>query len=135
MNTLKLLKITPMEKPEVIEIEHTLENLQNLVGGMIQVVYPWDEDLVGIICNDEGKMKGYQANRLLEDENGEPYDILCGTFLITGLSEDDFESLTDEMTEKYTEIFKYPEMFTRSVEDGCLYVTRLGKGEPPIKVF
>ena len=134
MNTLKLLKIAPMENPEVIEVENTLENLQDLVGGMIEVVYPWD-DPVCIICDDEGKMKGYQANRILVDKDGKLSDILCGTFLITGLSEDDFESISEEMIEKYREMFKYPEYFTRSAEDESLYVTRLGKGEQPVKIF
>ena len=33
------------------------------------------------------------------------YDILVGTFLVVGLTEDDFGSLSEEMIEKYTDVF------------------------------
>lgn len=55
--------------------------------------------------NDEGKLLGLPFNRPLYDEDGEIYDILVGTFLVVGLTEDDFGSLTEEMIEKYTKIF------------------------------
>ena len=75
-----------------------------MVGGLIQAVYPF-EDAVALICNDEGKLLGLPFNRPLYDEDGEMYDILVGTFLVVGLTEDDFGSLTDEMIEKYTDVF------------------------------
>mgnify|MGYP000165683157 CR=1 FL=1 len=39
------------------------------------------------------------------------YDIMAGTFLVVGLSEDSFTSLTPEQVQKYTEHFKQPEQF------------------------
>ena len=52
-------------------------------------------------------------NRLLEDEDGEPYDFIAGTFLIVGLTETDFGSLSDDIAEKYLKKFKEPEEFIR----------------------
>lgn len=105
-----VLVLEPMKKPYVKEIEHTLENLQNEVGGSIEAVYPF-EDKVAIICNDEHKFNGMPMNRCLRDQDGEIYDILGGNLLVVGLTEYDFGSLTPEQIEKFSDYFQTPEMF------------------------
>lgn len=102
---MKALRIKPMCRPEVIEIDGSLESLQKEVGGMIQATYPWD-DKVALICNDEGKLMGLEFNRPLYNADAQMYDYVVGTFLIVGLTEDDFGSLSDEMVEKYTRMFR-----------------------------
>ncbi len=52
-------------------------------------------------ANDEGKLLGLPMNRALTDDHGVPYDIVCGTFFVAGLKEDDFASLTEQQIEKY----------------------------------
>ena len=104
-NTIKVLIVEPEKDPRVEEISHTLESLQQIVGGYIQALYPFD-DPVAIICNEEGKHLGLPWNRPLYDENGRIYDIIAGTFIIAGLTKDDFGSLSDEMIEKYTAMFE-----------------------------
>jgi len=126
---IRMLEIAPLETPRIIEVEHTLENLQALVGGTIQAVYPW-EDPVALICDDDGKGKGYPANRALTDEDGKPYDIVVGTFYICGLRTEDFGSLSDELAEKFTERFRWPEMFMRTMDDHVVWV-RMKPGEKP----
>ena len=101
---MKVLVVRPMEMPEVQEIDHTLSAMQELVGGTIQAVYPFD-DPVALIANDEGKLLGLPWNRALTDDHGVPYDIVCGTFFVAGLKEDDFASLTEQQIEKYKEQF------------------------------
>jgi hypothetical protein len=39
------------------------------------------------------------------------YDIIAGTFLVVGLTEDDFGSLTADQIDKFRERFRKPEMF------------------------
>ena len=102
---MKVLKIEPGKPPEPTEIEHTLKTLQTAVGGSIQIVYPFD-DPVALICNEEGKFEGLPWNRVLYDGAGYPYDVIAGTFLITGLWAFDLEDLSDELAEKYAEVFK-----------------------------
>ncbi len=109
---MKILKVEPGKKPEVIEIVDTLENLQEQVGGYIQIIYPF-EDLVGIICNDEAKLIGMKPNRALYDAEGNIYDIIAGPMLIAGLSEDSFESLSPELLKKYEAMFHTPEEFAK----------------------
>ncbi len=102
---MKVLVVEPMKKPYTKEIDGSLESMQELVGGTIEVVYPFD-DPVALICNDEGKLMGLTPNRLLKDSQGEPYDMVCGTFFLTGLGEEDFQSLSPELTVKYNALYR-----------------------------
>ena len=61
-STMTVLKIMPGRKPERVSIPHTLESMQELVGGCIQAIYPY-KDPVAIICNEEGKLMGMDPNR------------------------------------------------------------------------
>ena len=88
--------VEPGKKPEIKEIDSSLEGLQALVGGYIQAVYPY-EDPVGIVCNEEAKLEGLPLNRALRDADGEIYDIVAGTFAIVGLTDDSFGSLDGEL--------------------------------------
>ena len=124
---IRVLLVEPGEHPRLVTVEHTLENLQELVGGTIQAVYPFPEP-VAVICDDNGKFKGYVPNRALVDEEGEPYDIVVGTFFICGLGKDNFASISDELAGQFTERFFWPEMFMRTLEGQILWI-RLKPGE------
>ena len=108
--SLTVLVVAPGEKPRVETIDCGLESLQQQVGGYIEAVYPFEEP-VGLVCNEEGKINGMQLNRALRDDDNSIYDIVSGTFLVVGLGEEDFCSLTPEQIEKYSEHFAEPEMF------------------------
>ena len=107
---LTVLVVEPMKEPYVKEIDPGLHALQAEVGGDIAASYPFD-DPVGLVLNDEGKLIGLDLNRSLRDEHGEIYDIVAGTFLVVGLGPESFASLPPDMTQKYTEQFKRPELF------------------------
>ena len=100
----------PGKPARIIRIENTLEAMQAFVGGYIQAIYPF-EDEVGIVCNEEGKLNGLDLNRALYDENGKIYDIVAGVFFVCGLGDDDFISLTPEQQEKYLALYQHPQMF------------------------
>ncbi len=101
-----VLIVEPGKHPYTAEIPAGLESLQKTVGGLIEAVYPY-EDEVALICCDEGKLLGLPLNRPLCDEDGAIYDIITGKFLVVGLTDDDFGSLSREMIEKYTEVFSW----------------------------
>ena len=126
---IRVLLVEPMKKPRVVEFEHTLENLQEMVGGLMQAIYPF-EDRVAIVCDDEAKLKGSMPNRALLDDKGESYDIICGSFFLCGTGMDDFISLSDELAEKYMEVFRWPELLVRA-SDGHVFWAKLGSGQPP----
>ena len=112
MSKITVIAVKPGKKPIVKEIENALKSLQHEVDGYIQAVYPWNEP-VALICDEESKLKNKPFNRALRDESGKIYDIVAGTFLIVGLGDEDFCSLTDEQIKKFSEMFKYPEEFIR----------------------
>ena len=109
---LSVLMVNAGEHPKMVEINSGLESLQQAVQGNIEVIYPFD-DPVGIICNEEGKLNGMKLNRALHNDQGEIQDILAGPFLIVGLDDEDFRSLTTEEMEKYEGMFRQPETFVK----------------------
>lgn len=119
-NTLTVLEIVPGQYPKQVEIDPDLKSLQQAVGGNIGASYPFS-DPVAIVYNDEGKLMGLPLNRALRDESGEAYDVVAGTFLVVGLGEEDFASLTPELAQKYEEHFSSAGRFypAGASDDGC----------------
>ena len=99
-----VLVIEAGEQPKRKEIDGSLESLQKEVGGYIEAVYPYN-DPIALVCDEEGKIKRKEPNRPLCDSSGFMYDFIAGTFLVVGLGEDDFTSLTDELAKKYEQMF------------------------------
>jgi len=88
---------------------------QGVVGGKIEMVSPFTES-AAIICNAEGKNLNLPPNRLLCDCYGDPYDVLCGTFLIVGVGGENFISLTDFQLRSYKEMFDHPHLLAIPLE-------------------
>ena len=109
---MRVLIVEPGKAPCQSEIGRKLSSMQKVVGGTIQVLYPFEEP-VALVCNDEGKLMGLPANRALRDRDGKLYDIVCGTFFLCGAPPDseDFISLTEEQLERYQQRFLHPELF------------------------
>ena len=51
---IKVLLVERMKEPRLVMVENTLKGLQDLVGGQIQVLYPWDDPVV-LVCDEDGK--------------------------------------------------------------------------------
>lgn len=117
-----VLVVEPMKVPYVKNIPNELEDLQQAVGGDIEMTYPF-EDEVGILLNGNGKFEGLPLNRALYDDRGQIYDAIAGTFLVVGLTEEDFTSLTPGQIEKYKEKYQSPEIFT--LFNGELHVMKV----------
>lgn len=103
------LLVEPMKRPKKITMDNGLRNFQDKVGGLIDVVGM--SPTVDLIINDEGKLMQLPFNRALRDADGEPYDIVAGTFLV--VSHDDegyFTSLSDEDMKEWNEYYKDPEV-------------------------
>ena len=105
---MKILIVEPMKAPYAAEIDGSLESMQSTVGGLIQVIYPFDDPKIALVCNDEGKLLGLLLNRPLTDCNGDIYDIIAGTLFLCAApaDSDSFGSLTEEQISKYTDYYK-----------------------------
>ena len=112
---MRVLIVEPLTEPYVKEIDSSLESMQNIVGGLIQAIYPFDHP-VALICNEEGKLMRLPLNRALFDKDGNIVDIITGTFFICSAPADseNFESLTDEQIEIYQKRFEALEVYIPS---------------------
>ena len=98
-----VLKVEPGKEPEEVTIPNTLEAMQEMVGGFIEIVYL---DGVCLVCNEEGKLMGLEGNRRVGR------DIISGTFFLAGDTDyGEFCSLTQEQLDQFSHRFAQPETF------------------------
>lgn len=104
----------PRKEPMVQNIGNDLKAMQEIVGGTIQAIYPFEEP-IALICNEEGKLLGLPLNRALRDETGAVYDIVAGTFFLCAAPADSehFESLTEEQAQDCRKRLAVPERFVK----------------------
>lgn len=108
--TMIVLVVEQGKHPYTKKIQPGLKSLQREVGGHIEAVYPFPEP-VAIVCRETGKLDGCPLNRALRDEAGAIYDVIAGTFLVVGLTEEDFGSLSPELLQAFTQRFQKSEAF------------------------
>ena len=105
-NEIKVI-ILEAENDEAIIVEkweHSLENLQQFVGGYIEAVRVTDS--ITLWINEEGKLEGLEPNFHLCRMNGMPYDLVVGDVLIAGTDEEgNTVSLTDDEIKEVQERF------------------------------
>ncbi len=115
-NRITVVACNPGKTAEIIQIGSTLEEMQKFVGGYIEAVYPFEEQ-VCIVCNEEAKINGMDLNRALYDPEGQIYDIVAGPCFICDCRGENFGALSPQQQEKYLQRFKEPEMFFRVGND------------------
>ncbi len=108
LRTIRAVVFEPRKVAQIKEIGASLNALQAIVGSQIQEVTPFEDSAV-LLCNLEGKVDGLPLNRALRDEDGDICDIVAGTFVIVNVSGTNYESLTEEMAKKYSDIYRIPE--------------------------
>ncbi len=111
-NMISVLLVEPNKYPKMIEIEDSLEAMQEIVGGYIEEYMPF-EDEVAIVCNEEGKVNGLPLNRAVYGKDKEILDIIAGKFFIAyaPAEAENFQNMPKELADKYLKEFKYPERF------------------------
>ena len=112
---MRILIVEPDRVPYEKEIAPTLGAMQEVVGGTIQAVYPFEEP-VALVCNDDGKLLGLPLNRALyEPTTGQLYDVIAGTFFLCGTppNGETFSSLSTAEIQKFSKRFCRPEAFVR----------------------
>ena len=102
---MRVLLIKPYEEARITEIDGSLKSMQELVGGYIEVTYPY-EDRIVLVCNEESKLLNLTPNREIKNDEGQVTDVIFGDFFIAGDGEDDFASISDELAEKYKSVFQ-----------------------------
>ena len=101
---MNVLVVEPGYIPYEKEI-NGLHEMQAVVGGYIEAIYPYEE-MVAIVCNEEGLINGLPFNRSVEGG----YGGVFGTFFVCGLGEESFESLSPAQMKHFKEKFKFAEI-------------------------
>ena len=100
----------PGRNARIADIGTELKDLQETVGGYIEVYYGLEDQSTLIVCNEEGKINGMDPCRGIYDADNKLIEVICGPFFICRDSEDgEFVSLTKEDQEKYLKEFYRPE--------------------------
>lgn len=102
MEMIKVLRIEPKKKPEVITIENDYKTFRKIIDGYLEAIILSDTAL--ILIDEEGKLKANPVgNRRFRN------DIIVGTMLIVGRDEADTTELSPDDIEFYSEYFGEPE--------------------------
>ena len=88
---MKIVLVEPGKEARAAEISGSLQSMQQLVGGIIQAIYPWTDPVA------------------MED-----YDLIAGPFFICGIQGENFASLTDQQVKTYLDKFRQPQIICRT---------------------
>lgn len=112
-DTMQVVIVEPMKKPYKKTIPNTLEAMQEVVKGNIEIVTFGKTEKGGslaITVNEEGKLINMPMNRIILGKNGS--DVLVGTFFITAYNmQGDNISLSDAECEKLIKRFTSMEVY------------------------
>ena len=106
---MKIIVVPINDIPRTIEIDGSLESMQAVVGGVIQI-YPLDNaDEIVIICNEEGKINGSCPNRVIIGADGSVEDVIYGDFFLCSAPPDseDLKSIPDHLVDEYIRSFSF----------------------------
>ena len=110
--TIDVVVVKPFCQPTKQNIKDDLTTLQQKVGGYIEMISPFNDNAC-LICDGEGKIKGFPLNRQVGN------DIIAGTFIIAGIGDDgELTSLSDKQIEEYKDKFNDLDLSELNVEPG-----------------
>ena len=96
---MRVLIVEPGKQPSLAEVDNTLSAKQQIIGGPIDIIDPWDDSAI-IVLNDEAKNQGLKINRTVGRVE------IAGTFLVCGCNASgDMTSLSAEQSEIYRRMF------------------------------
>ena len=97
---MKVIIVKPFTQPYTKEIKGDLRSMQ-------EAVYPFDDEEIALVCNEEGKLEGLTPNRFLLNRNNGVCDFICGDFFLCSAPADseNFESMPDNLIQKYIDKF------------------------------
>lgn len=78
------------ELPRLVEIDGSLESMQEMVGGWIEHIHL--NDGLDLVCNDTAKLTGEPMNFALATEDG-VFDVICGDAFVCKAGRENFESI------------------------------------------
>ena len=107
---MKAIVIKPGRYACIKDLDLSYHNLRTLVGGYIEMTYPFPDEEIAVISNEEAKLLDLAPNRGIRSSKGEVIDIYCGTMVVVALApEGEYRSLTDEEVNLVLQTWECPE--------------------------
>ena len=107
---MKAIVIKPGKYAQITEIDPIYNVLRSLVGGNIEMTYPFEDEYLAVISNEEAKLLDLPPNRAARRSDGSIADIYCGTMVVVALApEGDYRDLTDEEENLVMKMWGQPE--------------------------
>ena len=102
-----VLLLKPGKIAQPVLVNNTLQDMQRLVGGHIEVLSLPDGG--NLVCNENGKFLILPQNRAIKDKTGKVLDVINGTCFICGSKDDQLTGLTPKQLRHYRNKFFYPQ--------------------------
>ena len=99
MSKIRILALPVDREPYITNIENSLRNMQNYVGGYIKTVTVLKNPQVILICDEEGLLKGRAVNPSitdLDEHGGWGMGFIVGDCFLCGVDGEEFADLPDK---------------------------------------
>ena len=107
---MKAIVIKPGKYAQITEIDPTYNVLRSLVGGNIEMTYPFEDEYLAVISNEESKLLDLPPNRAVRRNDGSVADIYCGTMVVVALApEGEYRDLTNKEAKMVLQMWGQPE--------------------------
>ena len=107
---LKAIVIKPGKFVRLTDIDPTYSALRSLVGGNIEMTYPFEDENLAVISNEEAKLLDLPPNRAARRTDGSVADIYCGTMVVVALApEGEYRDLTKTEAKMVLKMWGMPE--------------------------
>ena len=107
---MKAIVIKPGKYAQITEIDPTYNVLRSLVGGNIEMTYPFEDEYLAVISNEESKLLDLPPNRAVRHPDGSVADIYCGTMVVVALApEGEYRDLTKREAKTVLQMWGSPE--------------------------
>ena len=107
---LKAIILKPGKFARITEIDPTYQNLRTIVGGRLEMTYPFEDEYLAVISNEEAKLLDLPPNRTSRRTDGTVADIYCGTMVVVALApEGEYRDLTKTEAKMVLKMWGMPE--------------------------
>jgi len=107
---LKAIVIKPSKYAQVKDINPTYSTFRTLVGGNIEMTYPFEDEYLAVISNEEAKLLDLAPNRAIRRDDGTVVDIYCGTMVVVALApKSEYRDLTKREAKAVLQMWGSPE--------------------------
>ena len=107
---MKAIVIKPGKYARIEDIDPTYSTLRSLVGGNIEMTYPFEDEYLAVISNEESKLLDLPPNRAARRTDGTVADIYCGTMVVVALApEGEYRDLINKEAKMVLQMWGPPE--------------------------